>query len=131
MHPFVVWTDHKNLLYLHLTKHLNFRQARWALFLQLFNYTLTYCPGPRDVKPDALSHQSAPETPPSDTKTILPPSCLVGATTWESESIVQDAQHSQPNPDKGPPNCLFVPDSARSQVFQWGHSSCHPTGLYT
>lgn len=32
-HPFIVWTDHKNLSYLQQEKHLNPRQARWALFL--------------------------------------------------------------------------------------------------
>ncbi len=40
-----------------------------------------------------------------------------------------EAQHTQPDPGNGPPNCVFVPDSVRSQVLQWGHSSrfaCHP-----
>ena len=31
-HPFVVWTDHKNLEYIQRAKRLNPRQARWALF---------------------------------------------------------------------------------------------------
>ena len=30
--PFLVWTDHKNLEYLHSAKRLNSLQARWALF---------------------------------------------------------------------------------------------------
>ena len=29
--PFLVWTDHKNLEYLHSAKRLNSRQARWGL----------------------------------------------------------------------------------------------------
>lgn len=31
-HPFVVYTDHRNLKYLCEAKRLNPRQARWALF---------------------------------------------------------------------------------------------------
>ena len=32
LHPFIVWTDHKNLEYIKQAKRLNSRQARWALF---------------------------------------------------------------------------------------------------
>ncbi|XP_062843452.1 interferon-induced very large GTPase 1-like [Trichomycterus rosablanca] len=32
-HPFIVWTDHRNLEYLKQAKCLNPRQARWAMFL--------------------------------------------------------------------------------------------------
>ena len=31
-HPFLVWTDHKNLAYIRTAKRLNSRRARWALF---------------------------------------------------------------------------------------------------
>lgn len=31
--PFIMWTDHNNLVYLCGTKHLNSQQTRWALFL--------------------------------------------------------------------------------------------------
>ena len=37
--PFLVWTDHHNLTYLHSAKRLNSRQVRWALFLGHFQYT--------------------------------------------------------------------------------------------
>ena len=53
--PFVVWTDHKNLTYIQTAKRLNSRQARWAFFFSRFNFTLTYRPGSRNIKPDALS----------------------------------------------------------------------------
>lgn len=45
-------TDHKNLAYLRSAKRLNPRQARWALFLARFNFTITYRPGTRNTKPD-------------------------------------------------------------------------------
>lgn len=128
-HPFIVWTDHKNLAYIQTAKRLNSRQARWALFFSRFSFTLTYRPGSRNLKPDALSRQFSSEEAPSTPDTILPASCVVAAVTWEIESIIRDAQQAQPDPGNGPPNRLFVPDSARSQVLQWGHTSrfaCHP-----
>lgn len=75
-YPVVVWTDHKNLAYLQAAKRLNTQQARWALFFTRFNLTITYRPGSRNGKMDALSHQFAPEAR-GDEKDmpILPPSC--------------------------------------------------------
>lgn len=128
--PFLVWSDHKNLAYLRSARRLNSRQARWALFLGRFNFTLTYRPGSRNVKPDALSRQFAPPVsadPAEDT--ILPSSCVVGAAIWEVEKVVQEAQVDIPTPAECPTGLLFVPPSARSTVLQWGHNSklaCHP-----
>ena len=127
--PFIVWTDHKNLSYVQTAKRLNSRQARWALFFGRFRFHLTYRPGSRNVKPDALSRLHSVGDNTSDPGSILPPSCLVAALTWEVESLVTQAQTLQPDPGTGPPNSLFVPDSARSKVLQWAHSSrltCHP-----
>lgn len=39
--PFVLWTGHKNLVYVRNAKWLNSRQIRWALFLDRFHFTLT------------------------------------------------------------------------------------------
>lgn len=53
----------------------------------------------------------------------------MAAVSWEIETLVRQAHQTQPDPGNGPPNRLFVPDSVRSQVLQWGHSSrfaCHP-----
>ncbi len=61
--PFIVCTGHKNLVYSQTTKHLNSRQARWALFFGQFSFTLTYCPGSNNLKPDALFQQFTPEEP--------------------------------------------------------------------
>ena len=51
--PFLVWTDHKKLEYLHSAKRLNSRQARWALFFSRFEFHLANRPGSKNVKPDA------------------------------------------------------------------------------
>lgn len=126
--PFVVWTDHKNLAYIQSAKRLNSRQARWALFFGRFQFTITYRPGSKNVKPDSLSRQfdlseiSVPDT-------ILPTSCILGALSWQVESNVKKAQEAEPDPGGGPPNRLYVPTTARSEVLQWSHSSplaCHP-----
>ncbi|KAK2912410.1 hypothetical protein Q8A73_006523 [Channa argus] len=52
--PFIIWTDHKNLPHLRTAKQLNSHQARWALFFECLNISLTYRPGSKNVKPDAL-----------------------------------------------------------------------------
>ena len=36
VHPFLVWTNHKNLEYIRQAKRLNSRQARWTLFFNRF-----------------------------------------------------------------------------------------------
>ncbi|KAL0147091.1 hypothetical protein M9458_057615 [Cirrhinus mrigala] len=53
--PFIVWTDHKNLEYIRTAKRMNSRQARWALFFGRFRFTISYRPGSKNGKPDALS----------------------------------------------------------------------------
>ena len=78
-HPFIVWTDHRNLAYIQSVKRLNSRQARWALYFGCFNFSLTYRPGSLNVKPDALSRLYSPEDPSTDPEPILPPTCLIGA----------------------------------------------------
>ena len=52
--PFIIWTDHKNLTFIRATRRLNGRQARWASFLSRFEFSLTYRPGYRNTKADAL-----------------------------------------------------------------------------
>ncbi|KAJ8282532.1 hypothetical protein COCON_G00050510, partial [Conger conger] len=128
-HPFLVWTDHKNLEYIQAAKRLNPRQARWALFFGRFRFTITYRPGSCNVKPDALSRQFPAEDAAQSPVTILPSSCVVAAVSWDIESQILEAQRKQPDPGNGPPDRLFVPDSLHSQVLQWGHTSrfsCHP-----
>lgn len=127
--PFIVWTDHKNLAYIQSAKRLNSRQARWALFFGRFNFTITYRPGSKNIKPDALSRQFSSEESPNVPDTILPAALVVGTLTWEVEAAVREAQREEPDPGTGPANRMFVPVSVRSQVLQWGHVSrfaCHP-----
>ena len=128
-HPFIVWTNHRNLAYIQSAKRLNSRQARWALFFGRFNFSLAYRPSSQNVKPDVLSRLYSPVDPCTDPETILPPACLIATLTWEVESAVRLAQRQQPDPGSGPPNHLFVPDAVRSRVLDWAHPcklTCHP-----
>ncbi|KAI2662624.1 Retrotransposon-like protein 1 [Labeo rohita] len=113
--PFIVWTDHKNLEYIRTAKRLNSRQARWALFFGCFNFTLSYRPGSKNVKPDSLSrifdHSNRPSTPES----IFPETLIVSTLTWEVETRVKTALEGVTPPVACPPNRLFVPEELRSE----------------
>ncbi|KAK3568225.1 hypothetical protein QTP86_000789 [Hemibagrus guttatus] len=63
-HLFLVLTDHRNLEYLREAKRLNPRQAQWALFFSCFQFSVTYRPGSKNSKADALSRQHEPLSPP-------------------------------------------------------------------
>ena len=117
-------------------KRLGPRQASWALLFSRFNFTLTYRPGSKNIRADALSRVFRGEHPPKITNPspILPPTRVVGVVTWGLESAVRAAQCAQPAPTGGPRNRLFVPESVRSRVLVWGHSSqfvCHPRNSRT
>ena len=126
--PFVVWTDHKHLEYIRSAKRLNSRQARWALFFTRFDFSLSYRPGSKNIKPDALSRQFQPESSPSHPESIIAPTCVIGLVTWEVEDKVKRSHAEHPAPSACPDNLLFVPATLRTQVLQWGHNSrlaCH------
>jgi len=55
---FEIWTDHKNLEYFMKVQKLNWRQARWALYLSRFDFILKHVPGARMRKADRLSRRS-------------------------------------------------------------------------
>ncbi|XP_025758296.1 uncharacterized protein LOC112843578 [Oreochromis niloticus] len=112
--PFIVWTEHKNLEYIRSAKRLNSRQARWALFFSRFNFSITYRPGSRNVKPDALSRLFTNTEECTDPEPILPAACVIGAVTWEIKTLVRQAQDTDPDPGTGPPGRLFIPTSVRA-----------------
>lgn len=69
-HPFLIWTDHKNLTYLKSAKRFNFPQARWSLLFARFNFSVSYGPGSRNINLNTLSHQSSPDLEPQDPATF-------------------------------------------------------------
>jgi len=54
---FEIWTDQKNLQYFMMSQKLNYRQARWALYLLQFNFTLKHVPGKSMGKADGLNRR--------------------------------------------------------------------------
>ncbi|KAL0204538.1 hypothetical protein M9458_002556, partial [Cirrhinus mrigala] len=122
-HPFEVITDHKNLQYLREAKRLNPRQARWALFFTRFNFTLTYRPGHRNVKADALSRIHSPDPVQDQPEPILPPAVFVAPIQWDLEAQIEDANRQHPAPLGGPEGRLFVPAELRVPLLDWIHTS--------
>lgn len=127
--PFIVWTDHKNLEYIKSAKRLSSRQARWALFFGRFDFTISYRPGSKNIKPDALSRLFDFSERNTSLEPIVPQKICISAVTWEIESRVRTALEGVTPPPGCPPSRLFVPEEIRSDVIRWGHSSkvaCHP-----
>lgn len=75
--PFIVWTDHRNLEYIRSAKRLNARQAGWALFFARFDFSISYRPGSKNVKADALSRLFDSSDSPSTSEGIIS-----GAVVW-------------------------------------------------
>ena len=84
-----------------------------------FNFSLSYWPGAKNVKPDALSRCYNPKVTTPEPETILPSSCLAMELSWSIRKQVREAQCSKPNSD----NQMFVPDAVCSVVLEQAHSS--------
>uniref|UniRef100_A0A8C1V5B8 Gypsy retrotransposon integrase-like protein 1 n=1 Tax=Cyprinus carpio TaxID=7962 RepID=A0A8C1V5B8_CYPCA len=128
-HPFQVITDHKNLEYIKSAKRLNPRQARWSLFFTRFHFTVTYRPGSKNGKADALSRIYESEETSCCQGPILPPSVILAPIRWDIMEEIQRKQLTEPTPSGCPPNRQYVPGSLRQRIMQWVHtslSSGHP-----
>ena len=119
--PFQVWTDHKNLEYLHSAKRLNSRQARWALIFSRYDFHLAYRPGLKNVKPDALSRMFEPDDRVKAPETILRPEVFLHAVVVDIERQVREAAGTEAAPSRCPDGRQFVP--RQWEVLQWGHAS--------
>ncbi|KAL0164905.1 hypothetical protein M9458_040658, partial [Cirrhinus mrigala] len=75
--PFTVWTDHQNLTVIRQTKQLNPRQARWALFFEHFNFQLSYRPGSKNSKADAISRHHQRDSTTSEAAPVLPSNVIL------------------------------------------------------
>uniref|UniRef100_A0AAY5KJG5 Gypsy retrotransposon integrase-like protein 1 n=1 Tax=Esox lucius TaxID=8010 RepID=A0AAY5KJG5_ESOLU len=125
-HPFLVWTDHRNLEYMRAARRLTPRQARWAMFFTQFVFTLTYRPGSKNVGADALSRQHDTEERPV---AVLPASCMVVPVVWELDADIARVQHDEPSPHACPEGRTYAPPSVRDRLIYWTHtspSSGHP-----
>ncbi|KAI2667790.1 Transposon Tf2-6 polyprotein [Labeo rohita] len=121
--PFTVWTNNQHLTVIRQTKQLNPRQARWALFFEHFNFHLSYRPGSKNSKADALSRQHQRDTINSEPAPVLPPQIIMAPIQWGLEERVRQAHGQEPPPSDTPAGRLFVPNTLRQEVLQWGHDS--------
>lgn len=64
----------------------------WVIQFQI----LTYHQGSRHTKPDALSRQFSPSVEELAEETIIPLSCMAGASRWTVEQEVQEALKNDP-----------------------------------
>ncbi|KAK3509718.1 hypothetical protein QTP70_008464 [Hemibagrus guttatus] len=128
-HPFSVLTDHRNLEYLWGAKCHNPRQTRWALFFTRFNFTVTYCPGTKNSKADALSCLMESKSSPTLPDPILPSSLILAPIQWNLVKEIQRTHAKEAPPAACPPSKLYVPALLRLRVLQWVHdspSNSHP-----
>ncbi|KAK3570811.1 hypothetical protein QTP86_027631 [Hemibagrus guttatus] len=128
-HPFQVLTDHRNLEYLRGAKCLNPRQARWALFFTHFQFMVTYRPGSKNGKADALSRKFETANESVLVEPILPATAILAPVLWNLVEEIQRAHADDPPPAGCPPTKIFVPPQFCLQVMQWVHeapSSSHP-----
>ncbi len=124
IHPFQVITDHKNLEYIKNAKRLNPRQARWALFFTRFQFTVTYRPGSKNSKADALSRRYDPYTESSSPEPILPSCVVIAPVTWDIMEELQRAQQNEPTPNDCPP-----PQTDSTSLTTCSHVSCNGSTL--
>ncbi|KAK3539334.1 hypothetical protein QTP70_001208 [Hemibagrus guttatus] len=121
--------DHCNLEYLRGAKRLNPQQARWAIFFTRFAFTVTYRPGSKNGKADALSRQFEADNEPAQPDVILPATAILAPVQWNLVEEIRRAHTDEPPPAGCPPTKIFVPLHFRQQVMQWVHeapSSGHP-----
>ncbi len=128
-HPFTVLTDHRNLEYLKTARRLNPRQARWSLFFSRFTFTVTYRPGTKNIKADALSRQFERGSELTLPENVISPTLIVSPIQWDIITEIDQANTEQVIPPECPPDKQFVPETLRQRTIDQVHtalSSGHP-----
>lgn len=97
------------------------------MFFSCFNFTITYRPDSKNVKPDSLSRLFCTTQVPHES-TILPVGCVVGAVYWAVESQVIKTPQNCNSPKGIPAKRQFVVPELREKVILLVHHSvisCH------
>ncbi|KAI2644548.1 Transposon Tf2-6 polyprotein [Labeo rohita] len=87
-----------------------------------FRFTITYRPGHKNVKADALSRLHQPDLP-TTSDPILPPEHFLCPIIWDLDRQLQESTSLEPVPPGGPEDKLYVPSSMRSALLDSVHSS--------
>jgi len=101
---FEIWTDHKNLQYFMMSQKLNCKQARWALYLSRFNFTLKHIPGKSMGKAGGLNRrldwQEGVEKDNKDQKLIKPEWIRGAETIIEEGNLKERIKRAQKGDEK-------------------------------
>ena len=125
--PFLNLTDH--LEYIWTARRLNPHQARWALFFTRFNFTLSYRPGSKNIKADALFRLHDSGEVPILSAPIIPPSWIVAHVLWNVDVDICQALQWEHAPATCPPERTYIPTGVRNWLLSWAHTtlaSGHP-----
>jgi hypothetical protein len=96
--PFIIQTDHTNLLYWKSAQKLNGRTARWHGFLQDYWYKIEHVPGKLHLAADALSRPSGEDQGKDDNEAMImiPESAFIRVTDEDPpESLENRITQSQ------------------------------------
>ncbi|KAL0172449.1 hypothetical protein M9458_032760, partial [Cirrhinus mrigala] len=103
-------------------------------FFTRFHFTITYRPGNKNTKADALSRLHQPDPQPDEQESILPASVFVSPITWALDSQIEATTRTEPAPPGGPEGKIFVPTSLRHSLLDSVHTSLrsgHPGSYRT
>ncbi|XP_067220254.1 gap junction alpha-6 protein-like [Chanodichthys erythropterus] len=92
-----------------------------------FNFTVSYHPGNKNCKDDALSRLCQPDPENPDPEPILPPAMIVSPIQWSINQRISEANRLEPAPPGGPEGLLYV-QSTVSPSWMW---LTHPRALDT
>ncbi len=112
-----------------MTPGLNPRQARWALFFTRFRFTVTYRPGTKNTKADALSRQTEKVNQTNNNDNIIPEKILVAPVQWDIMTEIEQLNLQNPPPPESPADRTYVPEPLRPRLITQVHtspSSGHP-----
>lgn len=70
------------------------RQACWTLFFVCFDFKISYRPGTKNVKADALSQLHAPDDSPECPEFIVPSKLIISPIQWSLDDTL--ASSSEP-----------------------------------
>uniref|UniRef100_A0A9J8B026 Gypsy retrotransposon integrase-like protein 1 n=1 Tax=Cyprinus carpio carpio TaxID=630221 RepID=A0A9J8B026_CYPCA len=121
--PYILFTFSKKL------RGSSPHQARWVLFFTRFDFVVSYRPGSKNGKADALSrlhHSLSEEHLPEP---ILPPAVFVCPILWDLDKQIPKENRLHPAPPGGPEGLIFVPQQFRTALLDSAHTapgSGHP-----
>ena len=84
----------------------------WWAFTR-FHITLSYRPGYKNIKADALSHNHNLEEVPIQSAPIILPSDIFAPVLWDIDMDIHQALEREPAPATCPPERIYVPMELR------------------